>query len=117
MNSSLRMRKKWMDAVNSGNLYNILDCYHSKHTFKGTMSKKVTYNIYNINKYFSNLLQMKPRVTFIKSDFMKVDNMYIESGTYVFSFPDQKMINANYQFIYKDFEDDMKIVSHFSCSF
>jgi hypothetical protein len=116
MNVVLRARKKWLDALNTGNMYNILDCYHVNHTFKGTLAKKVTYNRDGIKFYFLNLLQMKPRVTFIKSEIKKIDSMYFESGTYAFTFPDNKMINANYQFIYKEDDGELKIVSHFSAA-
>lgn len=116
MNVVLRTRKKWSDALNNGNMYNILDCYHANHIFKGTLAKKVTYSRDAIKTYFLNLLQMKPRVTFIKSDIKKIDSLYFETGSYVFTFPDNKMLNANYQFIYKEDDEGLKIVSHFSAT-
>ena len=116
MNTIVAARKKWIDAIHSKNLYNILDCYNKNHTFKGTLSKKVTYNKNHIDMYFSNLLQMKPSVTFIKSELKKIDDMYFDSGTYVFTFPSSKQLNANYQFVYKMVDGTPKIVSHFSSS-
>ena len=116
MTPAMRLRRKWIDAVHSRTLYNILDCYHKNHTFKGTLSKKVTYNKDSLRGYFEHLLEMKPNVTFIKSEMKKIDDMYFDSGTYVFTFPSSKQIDANYQFVYRMEEGEPKIVSHFSCS-
>jgi len=116
MNIIVAARRKWIDALHNKNMYNILDCYHKNHTFKGTLSRKVTYSKNDIDGYFSNLLEMKPSVTFIKSDLKKIDNLYIDSGTYVFTFPSSKQLNANYQFVYKIEDNEAKIVSHFSSS-
>jgi len=116
MNIIVAARKKWIDALHNRNMYNILDCYSKTHTFKGTIAKKVTYTRSDLQGYFSNLLQMKPSVTFVKSELKKFDNLYFDSGTYVFTFPQRKQLNANYQFVYKIVENEVKIVSHFSSS-
>ena len=116
MTPALRLRRKWIDALHNRNLYNILDCYHKNHTFKGTLSKKVTYNKDGLRGYFEHLLEMKPNVTFIKSELKKIGDMYFDSGTYVFTFPSSKQLDANYQFVYKMEGKEPKIVSHFSSS-
>jgi len=116
MNIVLSTRKKWLDAIHNRNLYNILDCYHKNNTFKGTLSKKVTYNMDGLRSYFGNLLQMKPSVTFIKSDLKKIGDLYFDSGIYVFTFSSSKQLSANYQFVYRIKNGESKIVSHFSSS-
>lgn len=116
MNTIVAARKKWIDALHNRNMYNLLDCYDKTHTFKGTVARKVTYTKQDLKFYFDNLLQMKPTVTFIKSDLKKIDGLYFDSGSYVFSFASSKQLNANYQFVYKIVDGDPKIVSHFSSS-
>jgi|TARA_R110000772_G_scaffold28741_3_gene72301 hypothetical protein len=116
MNIIVAARRKWIQALHNKNMYNILDCYHKNHTFKGTLARKVTYSKNDLNDYFSNLIQMKPSVTFMKSDVKKIDGLYFDSGTYAFTFPSSKQINANYQFVYKVEEGEVKIVSHYSSS-
>jgi len=116
MNIIVAARKKWLDAINTRNMYNIMDCYHKNHIFKGTLSRKVTYTENELKKYFERLLEMKPKVVFVKSDLKNIDGIYFDSGTYVFTFPSNKQINANYQFVYKVVGTEVKLISHFSSS-
>jgi hypothetical protein len=116
MNIIVAARRKWIQALHNKNMYNLLDCYHKNHTFKGTLAKKVTYSQNDLSGYFSNLMQMKPSVTFVKSDLKKIGGLYFDSGTYSFTFPSSKQKNANYQFVYKVEGGEAKIVSHFSSS-
>ena len=116
MNIIVAARRKWIDALHNKNMYNILDCYYKKHTFKGTLSNRVTYTKKDLSCYYTRLLQMKPSVTFIKSDLKKINGHYFDSGTYAFTFPSSKQINANYQFVYKIEDSEAKLVSHFSSS-
>jgi len=117
MNTIIAARQKWINAISNRNMYNLLDCYHKNHIFKGTVVKKVTYTEHELKNYFNNLLEKNPSVTFIKSDLRKIDNLYFDSGSYVFSSPYMEQLNANYQFIYKLENGEPKIISHFSCSF
>ena len=116
MNIIVAARRKWIQALHYRNMYNMLDCYHKNHTFKGTLVRKVTYSKNDLDDYFTNLFQLRPSVTFVKSDVKKIDGLYFDSGTYVFTFPLTKQVDANYQFVYKVEEGEAKIVSHFSSS-
>ena len=84
MNIIVAARRKWMNALHNKNMYNMLDCYYKTHIFKGTLSKKITYTKKDLACYYTHLLQMKPSVTFIKSDLKKIDGFYFDSGVFDF---------------------------------
>ena len=114
MNRIVSARKKWIDALNTKNLYSILNCYDKNHVFKGTMNSKVTDRNFDTKIYFQNFLQKEPRVTFIRSEIRKVNDTYVDYGTYSFQTKNDGSIYANYQFIYTIEGSEPKIVSHFS---
>jgi len=110
----IRARKKWIDALKTKNLYGILNCYSKVHMFKGTMRNRVTNSEHCLREYFQTLMKREPNVTFLRSNIIKINDMYFDSGTYSFTFHGNEIVNANYQFVYEVVDGELKIVSHFS---
>lgn len=91
-----------------------MSCYSNRHIFKGTLRNRVTNSEHCLRTYFENLMRREPNVTFLRSNIMKIDNIYFDSGTYSFTFNGNEIVNANYQFVYEVIDGELKIVSHFS---
>lgn len=107
-------RKKWVDALKTKNIHGILSCYKKEHIFKGTLRNRVTHDTHCLQTYFESLMKRNPNVTFLRSNIIKVNDMYYDSGTYSFTFDGNEILNANYQFVYEVIDGELKIVSHFS---
>lgn len=114
MNIIVLARKKWIESINTKNIYNIMECYNIKHIFKGTMNHKVTDRKNDTRRYFEKFLKNNPKVIFTRSDIIQMNDTYIDYGTYSFQTKNDGFISANYQFIYKIVDDKPKIISHFS---
>lgn len=115
MNKIIQARKLWTESVHTHNLYNVMQCYHKNHVFKGTLNAGITTSTQETEFYFEKLFKFNPTVTFIKSDIMSLNDVYIDYGTYSFNLSDSGTIYANYQFTYKMINSSPKIISHFSC--
>ena len=59
-------------------------------------------------------MKQQPKVKFNDYDIIKTGDLYVESGNYTFT-TKENIINANYQFIYQEIDDEIKIISHYSC--
>lgn len=114
MNSIISARKRWAEALHKRNLYSVMECYHKKHIFKGTMNHKVTDRVDDTETYFKSFLEKQPIVTFVRSDIKKVNDTFVDYGTYTFQTKNDGFIYANYQFVYTTEGTVPKIVSHFS---
>ena len=114
MNRIVAARNRWIDALHTKNIFSILECYHSKHLFKGTMNHIVTDRVEDTKEYFKKFISNQPVVTFVRSDIKKYNDTYIDYGTYAFQLKNEGFIYANYQFIYILIDDNPKIISHFS---
>ena len=114
MNRIVSARKKWVDALHTRNIYSVMQCYHKNHIFKGTMNRIVTDRPVDTKIYFETFLKKEPIVTFVRSDIKRVNNTFVDYGTYTFQTKDDGFIYANYQFIYTTEGLEPKIVSHFS---
>ena len=110
----LSVRSKWSKCLRNSDLEGVLNCYSKKPIFKGTMVKNVTRTKAPVKNYFTNFMKQQPKVKFNDYDIVKTGDFYIESGNYMFTTKD-KIINANYQFIYQEVNDEIKIISHYSC--
>ena len=110
----LSVRSNWSKCLRSSDLEGVLNCYSKKPIFKGTMVNNVTKTRGPLKKYFTNFMKQQPKVKFNDYDIVKTGDLYVESGNYTFVTID-KIINANYMFIYEEINDELKIISHSSC--
>ena len=110
----LSIRSNWSKCLRNSDLEGVLNCYSKKPIFKGTMTKVVTRTKVPLKNYFINFMKQEPKVKFNDYDIVKTGDLYIESGNYTFT-TREKIINANYQFIYQEMDDEIKIISHYSC--
>jgi len=110
----LGVRTNWSKSLRKSDIEGILNCYSKNPIFKGTMSKNVTKTRAPLKNYFVNFMKKEPKVKFNDYDIVKTGDVYIESGNYTFMTSDE-IINANYQFIYEEINDELKIISHYSC--
>ena len=115
LNRVITTRTKWSNALNNRNLPMIISCYDKVHSFKGTLATKVTQSNECLEDYFKKLFKDRPKVLFIETKIIKIDNLFFDSGRYKFDIESGKTIHANYQFIYKFIDEEMKIISHYSC--
>lgn len=110
-----QLRSKWSKFLKEGDVEGVISCYDKNPTFKGTMVKRVTHTDKSIKNYFTKFCKNFPKVTFKESKIEKNESFYIDSGTYVFKLKNNEIVEANYQFIYKEIKSEFKIISHYSC--
>ena len=110
----LSTRSNWSKCLRNLDLEGVLNCYSKRPIFKGTMVKNVTRTKAPVKNYFTNFMKQQPKVKFNDYDIIKTGDLYVESGNYTFT-TKENIINANYQFIYQEIDDEIKIISHYSC--
>ena len=109
----VQSRVNWGHYLTQGNLNGIMTCYSKSPIFKGTFSNNITYNTKSLQDYFVNLIKQNPKVVFKETKIIQTGELYFDSGKYKFIL-DNKTINANYQFVYQEIDQEFKIISHLS---
>lgn len=108
----------WEEYLNSANLNNLVDLYAHDAVLWGTFSNVIRNKSDLIREYFQDLFKKRDiKVSFNDSYNRVYEDMHLYSGTYKFSYIDQKLkiINARYTFVVcKDSNGKYKIVEHHS---
>ena len=115
MNKIINYRLNWCQAFNTKNVEHLLQLYHNTHTFKGTFRDRHTYNHRYTHMYFNELFTQneKVEVVFLESYIVYHNNVFIDSGKYRFTIND-KVIDADYHFVYIYENNVPLIISHIS---
>jgi hypothetical protein len=118
MKASLGQVKKWEMLFNKNDI-SIIDTYANNGILIGTFAVKIKKGRETIKPYFEGLFKKQNlRVAFDKDVFVnELDNAYIVSGFYEFSFDEggeRKKINTRYSFVVQNINGKMLIVNHHS---
>ena len=118
MKASLGQVKRWEMLFNKNDI-SIIDTYANNGILIGTFAVKIKKGRETIKPYFEGLFKKQNlRVAFDKDVFVnELDNAYIVSGFYEFSFDEggeRKKINTRYSFVVQNVNGKMLIVNHHS---
>ncbi len=109
---------KWEECLNSYDLEGIVELYSENAVLWGTFSKVIRDNSELIGEYFRDLFNKKDlKVNFSSKASRSYENTTIFSGTYEFSYMEDKLIthHARYTFaVCKDDSGCFKIAEHHS---
>ena len=118
MKATLGQVKRWEMLFNKNDI-SIIDTYANNGILIGTFAVKIKKGRETIKPYFEGLFKKQNlRVAFDKDVFVnELDNAYIVSGFYEFSFDEggeRKKINTRYSFVVQNVNGKMLIVNHHS---
>ena len=118
MKATLGQVKRWEILFNKKDI-SIIDTYANNGILIGTFAVKIKKGRETIKPYFEGLFKKQNlRVAFDKDVFVnELDNAYIVSGFYEFSFDEggeRKKINTRYSFVVQNVNGKMLIVNHHS---
>jgi hypothetical protein len=118
MKATLGQVKRWEMLFNKNDI-SIIDTYANNGILIGTFATKIKKGRETIKPYFEGLFKKQNlRVAFDNDVFVnELDNAYIVSGFYEFSFDEdgeRKKINTRYSFVVQNVNGKMLIVNHHS---
>jgi len=118
MKASLIAVKKWESLFNKNDI-SIVDTYATNGILIGTFAIAIKKGRETIKPYFEGLFKKQNlRVDFDNDVFVnELDNAYIVSGFYEFSFDEngeRKKSNARYSYVVQNINGQMLIVNHHS---
>ena len=107
----------WNDAIQTGNIDNVVACYAADAILLPTVSAKVRHNRDEIRDYFLHFISMKPYGRITEQNIRIYDNIAINSGLYTFSLTENGGhidVDARFTFVYRKHEDGWLIIEHHS---
>jgi uncharacterized protein (TIGR02246 family) len=107
----------WNDAIQTGNIDNVVACYAADAILLPTVSAKVRHNHDEMRDYFAHFISMKPYGRITEQNIRIYDNIAINSGLYTFSLMDDGGhidVDARFTFVYRKNEDGWLIIEHHS---
>lgn len=111
----------WAFAVNHRNLLSVVSSYDYNGLLWGTFARELRAGHTNIKTYFEHLLELEAlNVCFESSEVRQYKEIYIQSGTYIFSFLSKNKIQkvpARYSFVCKREPTGWYILEHHSSEF
>ncbi len=110
------LTSRWAQSVMSGDLNLIMANYSPRAILAPTFSLEVRTDHEGIKQYFTGLLEKNPRVEFNADSSIEIKGpLYaIQTGTYAFIFPDGRVVNARYKFVFIKTNIGWLIVKHIS---
>jgi len=106
--------QKWIGAIKSGDLKQVVSLYRDDGILLGTFSNKERVGHELILEYFENLLKSPVEVEIVSEHFSTSETLSVNSGLYNFV-TEGKTVNARFSFVYAQRPlVEWKIVSHHS---
>ena len=105
---------EWNDAIKTRDPQTVTQLYARNATLLPTISNEVRHNHDEIEAYFVQFLERKPRGELVEQNIRIFDDVVMNSGIYKFSFGDGSVVRARFSYVYQLINDDWKIIEHHS---
>ncbi|MFM7566244.1 MAG: SulP family inorganic anion transporter [Flavobacteriales bacterium] len=113
--------REWGQSLETNSIFQVVSHYDYDALLWGTFAKELSTTKNNVEQYFEHLLKNKNlKVTFGPYETRQYGDIFIQSGSYEFSFDRKEtkiLVPARYSFVCKKDRNSWKIVEHHSSQF